>query len=174
MNNKKFPIKERTIMKNDNRIKEVMEKAIVQARKTMNENVGGPFGAAIIDPNGKILAVTSNSVLKDHDPTAHAEVNAIRKACDALGTHDLTGCTLVTTAYPCPMCLGATIWANIKHVVYGCRPSDADDIGFRDDFIYRFLKDEHPDKQVLTLDEKHRDECLLLFKEYREKEKTLY
>jgi guanine deaminase len=161
-------------MNNDTRIKDVMEKAIAQAKKTMNENIGGPFGAAIIDQNGKIIAVTSNSVLKDHDPTAHAEMNAIRQAGEKLGTHDLTGCTLVATAYPCPMCLAATIWANIKRVVYGCRPSDADDIGFRDDFIYRFMRDNNPDKQILTLDEKHRDECLLLFKEYKEKEKTFY
>ncbi|MBN2300652.1 MAG: nucleoside deaminase [Acholeplasmataceae bacterium] len=161
-------------MYNDDKIKVVMEKAIAQAEKTMNDDVGGPFGAAIIDPNGEIISVTSNSVLKDHDPTAHAEMNAIRKAGEILGTHDLTGCTLVTTAYPCPMCLSAIIWANIKHVFYGCRPSDADAIGFRDDFIYKFIRDEHPDKKILTIDEKFRDQCLLLFKEYKEKEKTLY
>lgn len=161
-------------MNNNTRIKDVMEKAIAQAKKTMNENVGGPFGAAIIDKDGKIISVTSNSVLKDHDPTAHAEMNAIRDAGIKLGTHDLTGCTLVTTAYPCPMCLSAIIWANIKHVIYGCRPKDADDIGFRDDFIYKFIRDEHPDKNILIVDEKFRDECLLLFKEYQKKEKTLY
>ncbi len=161
-------------MHTDDHIKKVMEKAIAQAEKTMNENIGGPFGAAIIDPHGRIIAVTSNSVLKDHDPTAHAEINAIRQAGELLGTHDLTGCTLVTTAYPCPMCLGATIWANINHIVYGCRPTDAEAIGFRDDFIYRFMRDEHPDKKILTIDEKFRDQCLLLFKEYQSKEKTLY
>ncbi|BCR36714.1 nucleoside deaminase [Mariniplasma anaerobium] len=161
-------------MKKDTRIKNVMEKAILKAKTTMNDNIGGPFGAAIIDQDGKIVSVTSNSVLKDHDPTAHAEMNAIRAAGEKLGTHDLTGCTLVTTAYPCPMCLAATIWANIKHVVYGCRPTDADKIGFRDEFIYRFMREDNPDKQILTLDEKHRDECLLLFKEYKEKNKELY
>lgn len=93
-------------MNNDTRIKDVMDKAIAEAKKTMNADVGGPFGAAIIDSNGKIISVASNSVLKDHDPTAHAEMNAIRMAGEQLGTHDLTGCTLVTTAYPCPMCLG--------------------------------------------------------------------
>ncbi|PKK90369.1 MAG: nucleoside deaminase [Tenericutes bacterium HGW-Tenericutes-7] len=161
-------------MNNDTRIKDVMDKAIAQAKKTMNKNIGGPFGAAIIDKDGTIISVTSNSVLKDHDPTAHAEINAIREAGEKLGTHDLNGCTLVTTAYPCPMCLGAIIWANIKHVVYGCRPKDAEDIGFRDDFIYRFIRDEHPDKKILTIDEGFRETCLLLFKEYKEKEKTLY
>lgn len=161
-------------MNNDTCIKDVMEKAIEKAKKTMNDNVGGPFGAAIINQDGKIISVTSNSVLEDHDPTAHAEINAIRSATQKLGTHDLTGCTLVTTSYPCPMCLGAIIWANIKHVIYGCRPSDADDIGFRDDFIYAFMRDQHPDKKVLTLDEKFRDDCLPLFKEYKAKAKALY
>jgi guanine deaminase len=161
-------------MDKDTSIKDVMDKAIAKAKTTMNDDIGGPFGAAIIDQNGKIISVSSNSVLKDHDPTAHAEMNAIRQAGEKLGTHDLTGCTLVTTAYPCPMCLGAIIWANIKHVIYGCRPADADDIGFRDAFIYKFMRDEHPDKQVLILDEKHRTECLPLFKEYKEKNKVIY
>jgi guanine deaminase len=161
-------------MNNDTKIKDVMDKAINQAKLTMNDNIGGPFGAAIIDKDGKIISVTSNSVLKDHDPTAHAEINAIRKAGIKLGTHDLTGCTLVTTAYPCPMCLSAIIWANIKHIIYGCRPKDADAIGFRDDFIYKFIRDDHPDKSILIVDEKFREECLVLFKEYKEKEKTLY
>ncbi|MCF7930913.1 MAG: nucleoside deaminase [Acholeplasmataceae bacterium] len=161
-------------MNNDTRIKDVMDKAIAEAKKTMNADVGGPFGAAIIDSNGKIISVASNSVLKDHDPTAHAEMNAIRMAGEKLGTHDLTGCTLVTTAYPCPMCLGATIWANIKHVIYGCRPKDAEAIGFRDDFIYRFIRDDYPDKKVLVLTEKLREQCLDLFQEYKNKEKTIY
>lgn len=161
-------------MNNDTRIKSIMDKAIAEAKKTMNDNVGGPFGAAIIDKEGKIISVASNSVLRDHDPTAHAEINAIRAAGEKLGTHDLTGCTLVTTAYPCPMCLSAIIWANIKHVIYGCRPKDAENIGFRDDFIYRFIRAEHPDKKVLEIDEAFREQCLLLFKEYQEKEKTVY
>ncbi len=161
-------------MNNDTKIKEVMGKAIAEAKKTMNDNVGGPFGAAIIDKEGKIVSVSSNSVLRDHDPTAHAEINAIRAAGEKLGTHDLSGCTLVTTAYPCPMCLGAIIWSNINHVIYGCRPKDAEAIGFRDDFIYRFIKDDHPDKKILAIDEAFREQCLILFKEYQEKEKTLY
>lgn len=86
-------------MKNNDFIKDVMQKAIEQAQKTMNDDIGGPFGAAIIDKDGKIISVSSNSVLNDHDPTAHAEINAIRQAGIALGTHDLSGCTLVTTAY---------------------------------------------------------------------------
>jgi guanine deaminase len=131
------------------RFEEVMKKAIEEAKKTMNENIGGPFGAAIVDHDGKLIAVASNSVLRDKDPTAHAEINVIRKAGQILGTHDLSGCTIITTAFPCPMCLGAIIWSNMRHVVYGCRPEDAEKIGFRDDYIYRFIQDEMQDIQVL-------------------------
>ena len=96
-----------------------MDLAINRANITMNQNVGGPFGAAIVTPDGRII-VASNTVLKDNDPTAHAEINAIRETCKTLGTYDLTGCILYTTAYPCPMCLSAIMWANIKTVYYGC------------------------------------------------------
>ncbi len=152
----------------------LMQKAIDKAKETMNKNIGGPFGALIIDKSGEILAVASNSVLLDHDPTAHAEINAIRQATKKIGTHDLSGCTLYTTAYPCPMCLGAIIWANIKNVVYGCRKEDADKIGFRDDFIYQFIKAGAKDLSILALEEKFRDKCIALFQEYHEKEKDLY
>ncbi|MFH5881821.1 MAG: nucleoside deaminase [Candidatus Izemoplasmataceae bacterium] len=157
-----------------NTIRTVMEKALEQARTTMNDNVGGPFGAAIIGPDGELLSVSSNSVLRDHDPTAHAEMNAIRKAATKLGTHDLTGCVVVTTAYPCPMCLGAIIWSNIKHVIYGCRPKDAAAIGFRDDFIYEFIEGGKNDHGVLKIEESLRDECLPIFEEYQLKSKVIY
>jgi guanine deaminase len=152
----------------------LMRQAIEQARTTMNSDIGGPFGALIIDQTGKILAIASNSVLHDHDATAHAEVNAIRLASKAIGSHDLSGCILYTTAYPCPMCLGAILWANIKKVIYGCRPADADAIGFRDDFMYAFLKNGVKDASVLDLTEQHRDACLQLFAEYQKKNKKLY
>lgn len=155
-------------------IKPVMKQAIQKARETMNQDLGGPFGAAVIDEHGHVLSVTSNSVLHDHDPTAHAEMNAIRAATKKKGTHDLSGCVLVTTAYPCPMCLGATIWANIETVIYGCRPKDAEAIGFRDDFIYDFIKKDCTDPNVLQFSEDCRSECLSLFKEYKEKNKALY
>lgn len=153
---------------------EIMQKALERARQTMNENIGGPFGAAIIDESGNILAVASNSVLRDNDPTAHAEVNAIRAACQKIGSYDLSGCVLYTTAYPCPMCLSAIIWANIKKVYFGCRPADAEAIGFRDDFIYRFIEDKCRDKKVMDIAELNRDECLKLFVEYQQKNKTIY
>ena len=152
----------------------IMELAIKRARETMNQNLGGPFGAAVIDKDGTILSVTSNSVLGDHDPTAHAEVNAIREACKVKGSHDLTGCVIYATGYPCPMCLSAIIWANIKTVYYGCTPADAEEIGFRDDFIYNFIQDGLQDKTILEIEEKNRQDCLVLFKEYQEQSKEIY
>ncbi len=153
---------------------EILRLAMEQARKTMNENIGGPFGAAVISETGEILAVTSNSVLRDNDPTAHAEVNAIRAACQKVGSYDLSGCILYTTAYPCPMCLSAIIWANIKKVYFGCRPEDAEHIGFRDDFMYRFIENKCHDKSVLNLAELDRADCLKLFAEYSQKNKVIY
>ncbi len=153
---------------------DIMRLAIKRARETMNEDLGGPFGAAVVDEEGEILAVTSNTVLGDNDPTAHAEINAIREAARKKGSYDLSGCTLYTTAHPCPMCLGAIIWANIKRILYGCRPEDADGIGFRDDFIYDFIKGDMADKEILEIAEDERDECLKLFAEYKKMNKVIY
>jgi len=151
-----------------------MELAVARARETMNRDLGGPFGAAVIDAKGNVIAVESNLVLGSHDPTAHAEINAIRQACRILGTHDLNGCTLYASSYPCPMCLGAVMWANIKTVYYGCRPEDAAAIGFRDDFMYDFIREGCGDTSVLLLEEQSRESCLQLFEEYSQKEKPLY
>lgn len=153
---------------------DVMKLAIEKARETMNKNFGGPFGAAVIDANGEVVVVTSNSVLRDNDPTAHAEVNAIREACKKLETYDLSGCVLYATGYPCPMCMSAIIWANIKKVYFGCTPQDAEKIGFRDDFIYRFINDGCKDNEILEIAELDRAECLTLFEEYAKKSKTIY
>ena len=129
--------------------KQILNEAANRARETMTKGHGGPFGAAIVY-DGKLISVESNSVLKDHDPTAHAEVNAIRVAGEVLGTHDLTGCELYTTAYPCPMCLSAIIWSNIKKVHVSALPQDADAIGFRDEFMYKYLQHEDLDKEDLV------------------------
>lgn len=153
---------------------EALEQAVARARQTMNENIGGPFGAAIFDQEGNIIVVASNSVLRDHDPTAHAEVNAIREAGRILGTHDLSGYILYATGYPCPMCLAATIWANITHVIYGARPEDAEAIGFRDDFIYRFIEAGRVDSSILLIEEYGREKCVELFQEYAAKQKQIY
>ena len=153
---------------------DAMKRGIAEARRTMNQNDGGPFGASIIDKNGTVIAVASNTVLKDHDPTAHAEVNAIRKAGEVLGTHDLSGCVLYATGFPCPMCLSAIIWANIQKVYYGCTPKDAEAKGFRDDFIYRFIQDGFEDSSILDLEELDRTQCMELFEEYAQANKAIY
>ncbi len=152
--------------------KDVMKLAIKEAEKTMNKDMGGPFGAAIVKDD-KVIAVSSNTVLADHDPTAHAEINAIRKAGERLKTHDLSGCKLYATGYPCPMCLSAIIWANIKEVYYGTDLDDAEEIGFRDDFIYEFIRNSNQEG-FLKLKNISKKECLKLFEEYEEKEKEIY
>ncbi|MBS5777986.1 MAG: nucleoside deaminase [Acholeplasma sp.] len=146
---------------------DIMELGIEEARKTMNEGFGGPFGAVIVDSNNNIIAVASNTVLKDNDPTAHAEINAIRKACKKLNTHDLTGYKIYATGYPCPMCLSAIIWSNIKEVYYGTDLNDAEKIGFRDQKIYDFINKK--DLTLLNIEQIKHDECLKLFLEYDNK-----
>lgn len=150
----------------------IMKLGIAEARKTMNENKGGPFGAVITDRDNNIIAVASNLVLESHDPTAHAEIMAIRKASKILGTHDLSGCTLYATGYPCPMCLSAIIWANINKVYYGTNLEDAKKIGFRDDLIYDYLNGENSD--LLKLSCICYNEAKELFDEYSEKNKEIY
>ena len=149
-----------------------MNMAVNEARKTMNENKGGPFGAVITDGDDNVIAVASNLVLERHDPTAHAEIMAIRRASEKLGTHDLSGCTIYATGYPCPMCLSAIIWSNIKKVYYGTNLQDAEKIGFRDDFIYNYLK--NGDKKLLDIENIEHDSALELFNEYKEKNKEIY
>lgn len=166
---------ERTLL-GDRKVRdiELMQLGIKKAQSTMRENIGGPFGAVIVNEAGEVLSIASNTVLGDHDPTAHAEINAIREACKKIGSHDLTGCTLYATGHPCPMCLSAIIWANIKTVYYGCTPYDADRIGFRDDFIYNFIKKDCDNKKLMKLTQLSRQDCLQLFDEYTKNNKQLY
>ncbi len=96
---------------------------------------GGPFGA-VITRDGEIIATGVNRVTSEHDPTSHAEVNAIRNACRKLNTFDLAGCEIYTSCQPCPMCLGAIYWAHIDKIYYGNTKTDAKEIGFDDSFIY--------------------------------------
>lgn len=109
--------------------------AINEAQNGVLNKEGGPFGAVIIK-NNEIISTTHNCVLKNNDPTAHAEVNAIREACGKLNTFNLDGCILYTTTEPCPMCLSACIWAGIKELYYITDRTDAAKIGFKDDLIY--------------------------------------
>lgn len=150
-----------------------MELGAIKARTTMTQNHGGPFGAVVVK-DGNVIAISSNSVLKDNDPTAHAEVNAIREACKTLGTYDLSGCELYATSEPCPMCMAAIIWANIKKVYYGCTALDAAEIGFRDDFIYEFIKNDCKNSEVVDMEPLGRETCIKLFEEYSKNNKTIY
>jgi guanine deaminase len=150
----------------------IMQLAIDEAKKTMNEDKGGPFGAVIIDKKGNIISVASNLVLESHDPTAHAEIVAIRNASKKLKTHDLSECILYATGYPCPMCLSAIIWANIKEVYYATDLKDAEEIGFRDDYIYDYIKGKN--NEIITIKQIGRNQAIKLFEEYEEKSKTIY
>lgn len=152
---------------------DLMKEIAAKAEKSSRNGIGGPFGAAVVK-DGKAVCITVNTVLAHRDPTAHAEVNAIREACKILGTHDLSGCELYATSEPCPMCLSAAIWANIKTVYYGCRATDAEEIGFRDDKIYNFIGNGCSDKDVLDLQNKGRDVCIQLFENYAKLNGTLY
>ena len=148
-----------------------LERALTSALNSSKKGIGGPFGACItkvIDGEEKIVAVATNSVLAECDPTAHAEVNAIRFAGQMLRTHDLRGCTLYTTCYPCPMCMSAAIWANIDKIVYGCTQKDADEVGFRDENMYKMLTRLDTDPPIPLVQE-DRDLCMTLFDEYRGK-----
>ncbi len=147
-----------------------------EAIRLANESVrhgGGPFGAVIVK-DGKIIAGSSNSVTIDNDPTAHAEVNAIREACRKLGTFDLTGCRIYTSCEPCPMCLGAIYWSHIERIYYGNTRKDARDIDFADDFIYEELE-KSLDERTVPIIPMMRDEALETFRLWREKtDKTEY
>ena len=146
-----------------------MEIANDLARDNLNTKVGGPYGACVVR-NGEIIGKGSNHVLSDNDPTAHAEVMAIRDACKNIGSYDLSDCEIYTSCYPCPMCLSAIIWANIKTVYYGNTKEDAERIGFRDDFIYDFINDlknnEH-DLNILDLKSIDHEETIKVFEEYQ-------
>ncbi len=116
-----------------------MQEAYNEALKGINSNEGGPFGAVIVK-NDKIIAKAHNRVIVSNDPTAHAEVNAIREASKQLQNFNLSGCELYTTCEPCPMCLGAILWARIDKVYYGATKEDAKKGGFDDAFFYEVVE----------------------------------
>ena len=149
-----------------------MQIAKENAEEGITKKEGGPFGAVIVDKNGNIISNGNNKVIINNDPTAHAEIVAIREACKKLNTFDLSECILYTSCEPCPMCLSAIIWANIKTVYYGCTKKDAGDIGFRDDMIYDYLKGEN--KKLLDLTEIDREECLKTFESYSKEGGVIY
>ncbi|HKM02795.1 MAG TPA: nucleoside deaminase [Bacilli bacterium] len=138
-----------------------MRAAIKQAQKGIHLGHGGPFGAVIVK-NGKVLARGHNQVVKNNDPTCHGEMQAIRAASKKLGSFDLSGCDIYTTGEPCPMCMGAILWANINKVYYGCNIDDTEKIGFRDSVFYQ-MQEQGMGEKVLELDRKA---CLKLYEEY--------
>ena len=142
------------------------------ADENLRTNAGGPFGACVVK-DGEIVGKGSNNVLKNNDPTAHAEIVAIREACERLKSYDLSECTVYVTCYPCPMCLSAIIWSNIKTVYYGNTKIDASKIGFRDDFIYKYinkLSNDQQDENILKLISIDRNETIKSFEDFEKKE----
>lgn len=133
---------------------------------------GGPFGAVVVK-NGEIIATAHNTVVESKDATAHAEINAIRKASKILNTNDLSDCTLYVNAEPCPMCLSAIIWSNIKEIYYANSRKQAGEIGFRDDVLYDYLEGKSQD--LLKKHHVESQEALEVFKEFEKTEgKTMY
>ena len=124
-----------------------LQLAIELAQTGIDRNAGGPFGAVIVR-DGQIIGSGYNRVTSSNDPTAHAEVEAIREACRLIGSFQLDGCTIYASCEPCPMCLGAIYWARPGRVVYACTREDAAAIGFDDDFIYRELESPVSERQI--------------------------
>ena len=132
-----------------------MKHAIELAKKSVNEH-GGPFGAVVVK-DGKIIAEAHNEVTLNNDPTAHAEVLAIRRACEALNTFDLSGCEIYSSCEPCPMCLGAIYWARIEKLYYSSTREDAEVAGFDDSIIYREFTLLLGDRKLVTERIKHKE-----------------
>jgi tRNA(Arg) A34 adenosine deaminase TadA len=154
-------------------MQEFMRRAIALAMENVRTGSGGPF-AAVIAKDGRIIAEGANRVTATNDPTAHAEVVAIREACRKLGDFQLAGCSLYTTCEPCPMCLGAIYWARPARVYYACVAADAAAAGFDDAFIYEELSRTHASRRV-PMQQLLRDESLPVFAAWMQQEKkTLY
>ena len=150
-----------------------MLQAIDLAKKGMLAGNGGPFGCVIVK-DGKIVGQGSNMVLKTKDPTAHAEVVAIRDACKTLDNFQLDGCEVYTSCEPCPMCLGAIFWARPAKVYYACTKNDAAEAGFDDDFIYQEIEVNPADRKIPMLS-LLREESLKAFELWKEKgDKEVY
>ena len=155
-----------------------MNKYMKIADELAQQNILTNDGAVIIK-NNEIVGKGNNQVVLKNDPTAHAEIVAIRDACKNLGTFDLTGCEIYTSCYPCPMCLSAIIWSNIKMVYYGNTKEDAEKIGFRDNLIYEYLEGQSKTtnkEDILKIIAMDREETIKTFESYQNKSenKTMY
>ena len=149
-------------MGNEEFMRQAIELAVDNVR-----NGGGPFGAVIVK-NGEVVATGVNRVTANNDPTAHAEVSAIRAACIKLGTFDLSGCVIYTSCEPCPMCLGAIYWAHLDKIYYGADQHDAARVDFDDSFIYRELELK-PELRKKPAENILHDEALAPFRAWLEK-----
>lgn len=144
-----------------------LNEAIKEAKNGINQNEGGPFGAVIVNQNGEIVGRGNNKVLSLNDPTAHAEIIAIRDACQKMNTYDLTGYKIYTTSEPCPMCLSAIIWSNIIEIYYATDKKQVSTIGFRDDLIYHYFQNKT--NNLIKTTQIKNDDCLKLLKDYHHK-----
>lgn len=148
--------------------KKFMTRAIALAQEGMDNGKGGPFGAVIVKDN-TIIAESCNNVTSHNDPTAHAEIEAIRLACQKLNTFQLTDCILYTSCEPCPMCFGAIYWARPKAVFYACTKEDAAAIKFDDQFIYDELEKSTDEDLAITFKNIMRKESQQVFKNWATK-----
>lgn len=144
-----------------------MRRAIELAQNGIDTNAGGPFGAVIVK-DGEIVGEGWNRVTSTNDPTAHAEVVAIRSACEKLNDFQLEGCTVYASCEPCPMCLGAIYWSRAERLVYSCTKVDAAEIGFDDQFIYEEIE-RHPGERRVVTETLLREEGLKVFRNWTEK-----
>ena len=145
-----------------------MREAISEAHTGVKNGDGGPFGAVVVQ-NGRVIARGHNTVVRDHDPTCHAEINAIREASKVLGRFDLSDCELYTSCEPCPMCYAATYWARIKTIYRGATKKDASSIGFDDEAIYTDLA-RPPAAREIPVVELDREAALEPFRAWAEKD----
>jgi guanine deaminase len=145
----------------------LMARAIQLAVENVRSGQGGPFGA-VVAKDGDIIAEGANRVTLTNDPTAHAEVLAIREACRKLGMFELKGCELYTSCEPCPMCLGAIYWTRLSQVYFGCLAADASHAGFDDSFIYREIAEPHSGREIPMVQMMH-EEALATFHTWQEK-----
>jgi guanine deaminase len=154
-----------------NRNETYMKHAIELARRSMRELGGGPFGAIVVKDD-KIVGVGMNKVTRKNDPTAHAEVVAIRDACQTLGTFQLTGCVIYSSCEPCPMCLGAIYWARPDGLFFGASKQDAAKVNFDDDFIYKEIN-KPIDRRELKANQILQDEAVKVFELWENQENKL-
>ncbi len=145
-----------------------MHRAIELAMENVEKNEGGPFGAVVVK-DGEIIAEGKNLVTSQNDPTAHAEIIAIRNACEVLDSHQLSECEIYASCEPCPMCLGAIYWARPRAVYFAAGRQDAARAYFDDTFIYNECKTEHHERRI-PFKQIHRDKAIEVFLKWMENE----